>query len=82
MSSLSVFLNNCKRMSMSAKSEASVSSQIGSAGLKCFNTKAEQKTFHSLLKISLTVKRNLNNSAFLFFILLFSSFVNSAVILK
>ena len=79
---LFVFLNSCKRMLINAKSETSVSSQINNAGLKYFKTEAEQKVFCSSLKTSLAVKRNLNNSAFLLFMLSFSSSVNSTAILK
>ena len=77
-----IFLNDCKRMPANAKLKVLISNQINSAGLKYFNTEAEQKVFCNLLKTSLVIKGNLNNPVFLPFTLPFSSSVNDAAILK
>ena len=77
-----IFLNRCKKMSVNAKLKTSVSNQINSTELKCFNIETEQKAFYNLSKISLAIKENLNSSVFLLFTFLFSSLVNNAVILK
>ena len=69
MPSSPVFLNSCKRMPTSTKLETLVFNQIDSTELKCFNTKAEQKAFCSLLKASLMIKRNSNGPVFLPFTL-------------
>ena len=82
MPALFMFLNDCEKMPVGVKLKTSVFNQIDNAELKCFNTKTEQKAFCSSLKTSLTIRGNLNGSAFLLFMLLFSNSVNDAAILK